>query len=435
MQNCKIAVVIPTAYPTGGVQTWLDYVVPGVEAAGYTVTVLGVNGHFHDAKKYFAQHPFSDVRLVVNPTGSREGRVRSLICTLKSLRPELVLSVNIIDVYEAVARMRQKGMEGMRVAMALHGFNGEFFHDIKIFNKTLDGVISTNRLGLAAAAAIGGIEKNRIYYASCGVSVGEFQESRLIDLPLTLLYSGRFDQREKRILDLPEILKALEARKIPFRLKLAGTGPDESSLRAALSCFGSRVEFLGQLDEQNLRSEFYQPGAILLITSPSESGPLVAWEAMAGGVAVVTSNYLGIGLEGSLHNEKNCMVFSVSDSEAAADAIARLQSLDLRKRLIRQGYELVKQRYDRAASIAAWQRAFRKILEQPPRPSSAFRVERQISGRLDRYFGASFAETLRRFFQVEFRHRDPGGEWPHSYSTQRDTGLVETLRALDLKQI
>ena len=427
----KLAIAVPSAYLSGGVQTWLDYVVPGLEGQGWVITVMPVQGHLHNAHKYLELHPFDKVRVVTNPTGSREGRVRSLMRALKSIQPDLVMSVNIADVYEAVGRLRQGGFKDLRVAMALHGFNGEFFQDMKVLNQLLDGVITTNRLGVAAAAAIGGMDRARIHYASCGVRIGSPPNIVPTQGPLTLLYSGRFDQREKRILDLPKIFKALDERGASFRIRLAGSGPDEGELRSSLSFFGDRVEFLGQLDEQTLRTMFYQPGAILLITSPSESGPLVAWEAMSCGAVVVTSRYLGIGLEDSLRDGVNCLVFPVSNVGAATDAIAKLQNKELLARLAHAGYELVRRKYGREVSINAWGQALQRILEQPAQAVAEHPVSPVQAGRLDHWFGVALAETLRSAMGLKFRHLEPGGEWPHSYSCAGGQEFIDRLRILD----
>lgn len=427
----KLAIVIPTAYLSGGVQTWLDYVVPGLGARGWSVTVLAVDGGLHSARKYFEMHPFDKVRVVPSSTGSREGRVRALMRALLSTQPDLVLSVNIADVYEAVARLRKEGMAGLRVAMALHGFNGEFFQDMKIYSQVLDGVVTTNRLGIAAATAIGGIDESRVHYAPCGVEMGELAPFDLAGETLTLLYAGRFDQREKHVLELPKILEALDKKRVLFRLRLAGTGADEAELRAALSPFGGRVEFLGQLDEQNLRATFYKPGAILLITSPSESGPLVAWEAMSCGAVVVTARYLGIGLEGSLRDGVNCLIFPVSDTVSAAAAISKLQNMELLARLAREGHGLVRQKYGQEDSINAWNHALQKGLEQRPRAAAENPVSPIPAGRLDRWFGVAMAETLRSTLRLKFRHTQPGGEWPHSYSRAGGQQFLDRLHILD----
>src|SRR4051794_29389363 len=59
----RLAVVVPSAFLMGGVQTWLDYLVPGLQVSGWHVTVLLVDGFHSDARRYLHQHPFPAVRL------------------------------------------------------------------------------------------------------------------------------------------------------------------------------------------------------------------------------------------------------------------------------------------------------------------------------------------------------------------------------------
>ena len=98
----KLAFVFPSAYLHGGVQTWLDYIIPGLATIGWSVTAMVTDGDQHDARKYLHIHPFGNFYIVTNPTGSREGRVKSLLYALKTLQPDIVLCVNIIDVYFVV---------------------------------------------------------------------------------------------------------------------------------------------------------------------------------------------------------------------------------------------------------------------------------------------------------------------------------------------
>ena len=251
----RLTVVAPSAYLLGGVQTWLDYLVPGLEARGWQVTVLLVHGVHSDAHAYSQKHPFASARLVENPTGSREGRVRALHGALRKLNPEVVLGVNIVDTYEAVARLRRCG-GAPKVAMALHGLHPSFYQDIATYSAVLDGVIVTNRLGAAAAVVRGGLPDHRVHYAPCGVPVPDFPVPDEAGDKLALLYAGRFDAKEKRVLDLPLILRALDRRGLKFSLKLAGAGPAEAELRRALTEFGERVAFLGVLSETQMRASF-----------------------------------------------------------------------------------------------------------------------------------------------------------------------------------
>jgi len=44
--------VAPSAYPLGGLATWLDYLVPGLRDKGWKVTIGLTAGQFHNVDAY-----------------------------------------------------------------------------------------------------------------------------------------------------------------------------------------------------------------------------------------------------------------------------------------------------------------------------------------------------------------------------------------------
>lgn len=421
---------MPTAYTIGGVQVWLDYVVKGLEGLGWHVTVLLVSGEHSDARKYLREHPFNCTRLVENPTGTEEGRVRALCNSVRAAAPDVVLVVNIVDTYEAIARLRSGG-PAPRVVMALHALQSSLYQDLARWSAVLDGVIATNRLSVAAAISVSGLHPSRVHYAPCGVVVPDFHPPENSSFPLRLIFAGRFDAGEKRVLDLPAILRSLDRRGVRCLLKLAGAGPAEVELRKLLADFGERVEFLGVLSEAEMRTSLFRPGAIALVLSPSETGPLFAWEAMANGAALVTSCFIGSGLENSLRSGENCLTFPVGDTEGAAAAIEHLADAQLRKRVAEAGHQMVAALYRREDSVGAWDSALRRIMHLESLPAIVPPTESPDSGRLDRWLGRSRAETLRRVLGLRFRHSEPGSEWPHSHGFEGDPDFRSLLSKLD----
>lgn len=313
--------------------------------------------------------------------------------------------------------------------MTVHALESCYFQDIARWSRVIDGVVVTNRLSAAMVARYSRLPSHRVHYAPYGVPVPAFRPAESTGPVARLLFAGRFDETQKRVSDLAGILAALERRGVAFTLELAGTGPAEAALRQALSIFGDRIRFRGCLDYEAMQASFFQAGATLLVSSQWETGPLVAFEAMARGVTVVTSRFDGIGLEGSLLDGCNCLTFDVGDVEGAAHAIQRATDGNLRVELTRTAHEMVVQRYSQAASVRAWEEALERLLEAPPHPpTGGFAVS--PSGRLDLLLGTARAESVRRLLAVAYHHTAPGDEWPHSYGHD-DPGFMLAMRSVD----
>lgn len=429
----KLMFIAPSAYVLGGVQIWLDYIVQGLIERGHEVVVGLVSGRFHDVDAYLQAHPFRDVRQIPNTTGSQEGRVRSLCSAIERGLPELVLSVNIADVYPAVARLKLKGHD-VRVAMTLHGIQTDYFEDAVNHADVLDGIVCTNKLVLECLRA-NALPPCRIHYAPYGVEAGN-RESRAITSgrPLRIAYVGRFDQPQKRVLDIPEIARRLDESNFEYELRLVGAGPAEDELRKRMEgqVRTGRARFLGELTLKGVFNEVYGWADALLLTSSWETGPIVIWEAMSHKVAVVTSSYVGSTAEGSLRHKYNCLMFPVGDCEAAADAIRQLEQTSLRAQIVDGGHKLIEKQYSRSASIDAWVEAVKQILRSPVQHPQSNPKSRPM-GRLDRLLGTSIAETVRRLAKVRFSHRSAGAEWPHSHSSaSSDEQFLRRLADMEL---
>lgn len=411
-----ILFVAPSAYPLGGVQTWLDYLLPGLAGRGWRPIMGLVSGRFHDVGRYLAVHPWADTLTIANPTGSPEGRVRALIAAIGRVKPDLLVSVNIPDCFMAVERLRLRGSPSLRVVMTNHSVEAQYLADAKGWRDLIDGMIGTNRLTCRLAVEWAGLVPERVHYAPYGVDLPLNPVCRRVtDGPLRIAYSGRLDEEQKRAGDLPSILAHLEATGVDYVFRLAGGGPSEAGLRAQLRSRGEsgRVRFLGVLDTVTLNTELYDWADVLLVTSSWETGPIVIWEAMARGLPVVTSRYIGSGLENSLRDEDNCLIYPVGDTQAAAARLGRMADPGLRTALADRGRALVAERYTRPRSVAQWDRCLRDILEQPRHPPPRSARARQPAGRLDRWFGAGLGEHLRRLSGRAHQHVEPGGEWPH----------------------
>jgi glycosyltransferase involved in cell wall biosynthesis len=417
----KILFFAPSAYLLGGVQDWLADLVPGIRREGHDVTVAVPDGVFHCFESYRKAYPELACISLRNPTGSQEGRIQCILNCIDLVKPELIVGVNIAALYPAVARLRLLGGLVGKLIITLHAIEADYLEDLRQFRSIIDAVVVTNKLTGALVAQESLIPNERILYAPYGVKMS----TPKLPLPMSddllrIAWVGRFEQTQKRVHDLVSILKRLDSISIPFCLSLAGDGPEATSLREQLEPWirTDQVRWLGRLDRHQLQHQVYDQSDVLLITSSWETGPIVAWEAIAAGLVVVSSRYVGSGAEGALKDGQTALLFSVGDCEAAASALAKLLDSNLRASLADSALEMVRNRYSDSASLAAWLKVFSISMELPPLPLDYAEFGRFSatvpSGRFDSWLGVTRAEYLRRFLGLNFRHLSAGSEWPHS---------------------
>jgi glycosyltransferase involved in cell wall biosynthesis len=410
------------------VQTWLDYLLPGLANRGWR-PVLGLTaGRFHDVGRYLAVHPWDDWVSIVNPTGSAEGRIRALIRAVRRLRPQLVVSANIPDTYAAIERLRARRETSPYIVMSNHSIEAQYLNDARLWRHVLDGMVGTNRLTCRLAEECAGLEGSRVHYAPYGVTCPPTPIRRVRhEGPVRIAYSGRLDDSQKRAQDIPAILDNLDVLGVDYEFQVAGGGPYEATLREQLQSRmeTNRVRFLGVLDPAALNAHLYDWADVLLVTSCWETGPIVIWEAMARSLPVVSSRYVGSGLEGSLKDGHNCLLFPVGDVTAAAAQLRRATDPQVRAALTVHGYALVSERYTRERSVASWDCCLRAILQQPhgeTRSQSKQRVA--AAGRLDQWLGVGLGESVRGVLGVRFAHDSAGGEWPHTAAPGSDEKIL-----------
>jgi glycosyltransferase involved in cell wall biosynthesis len=410
----------PSAYLLSGLATWLDYLVPGLAEAGWDSRLALVSGpHHHRPERYLQAHPQARTVVAHCATGTAEGRARAVSELLEAERPDLAVSVNIPDLFAAINRRRLHGLPAPLAVMSVHGIEAFLYADARRYRKALDAVICSNRLACALTESLGGIETRRILYAPYGVLKPEPTSRALAGDRLRIVHSGRLETPQKRARDLVGIVHSLKRRGVPFELEIAGDGPDrkqlEDDLRAMIA--DGSVRFLGHVSHEQLTSAVYPSADALVITSQWETGPIVAWEAMAQGVAVVSSRYVGHGLEGALSDGGNALLFDIGDVEAAAAALARLWfDQPLRRSLCLTASRLVSDRYSIETSVAAWSQALKWVLARQPVGGADLPVV-ATAGRLDRWLGTVRAESVRNALQRRpAAALDPGGEWPHAHS-------------------
>ncbi len=431
----RVLFIAPSAYPLGGVAVWLNYLAAGLPNRGWEPFVALVAGQWHDVERYRSCYPDLPAFPVANSTGSAEGRIRALVESIKNTKPNIVVSVNIADAYFACRRLRQEG-EQYRIVMALHGIAFDLIDDVRRESELLDAVIATNRLACKLCEDYTDMPADRILYAPYGVDV-EALAANPRPAPykkLRIAWVGRLDRNQKRIDVIPEILEYLDIAGVDYTLHIAGDGPDRESflLQLQTRIESQHVSYLGSLSRDKVVSEVYANADVLLVTSAWETGPIVVWEAMSAGVAVVSSRYVGSGLESALKHEQNCLLFDIDDLQGAAVQLSKLRDSVVREALISRARQLVTKRYSTMRSVSSWAQCFDKLMCCSPRQIDGSINLPRPAGRLDYLFGVKFGESMRRMFRIRFEHSSAGAEWPHTASSIKAATLsLENAASLD----
>ena len=154
-------------------------------------------------------------------------------------------------------------------------------------------VLATNRETLAIVRAAGAAHSG--LFRDIGIRSDQFLVAgrRGSSDLVNILWSGKLIKYKALPLAL-EAVAALDG-KLPFRLVIAGDGPERRSCEAFAGTLGiiDRVVFLGRIDYREMES-WFERADIFLFTSVRESGGMVTLEALCRGLPLVALDISGV---------------------------------------------------------------------------------------------------------------------------------------------
>ena len=187
---------------------------------------------------------------------------------------------------------------------------------------------------------------------------------------LRALYAGRLDQPQKRVLDLPHILRAASEQGVPVELTIAGGGPDEGALRKAFhdTAPNVRVRFAGILDADRM-GEVYADHDVFLLTSAFEGLPLSLIEAMGQGCVPLTTD-LRSGVPELIRQGVNGFRCPAGDAAEYARCLRILhEAPEVRAEMARRAWQTVDSGFRVETMTSGYARLFERTLaEKFPRP-------------------------------------------------------------------
>lgn len=160
----------------------------------------------------------------------------------------------------------------------------------------------------------------------------------------TILWAGRFVDW-KRANDAISTCKILLSQGYSFRLRIAGSGPEEESLRENAESLGNAVDFIGVLTPDVLRNEMEKCDIFLFTSDFQEGWGVVLNEAMNSGCAVVASHAAG-ATPYLINDTVNGLVYPCGNVTAMTERIQKLlDSKPLRLEMGLQAYKTIWQQW------------------------------------------------------------------------------------------
>jgi glycosyltransferase involved in cell wall biosynthesis len=415
----RLLFLAPSSSLYGGVTRWLVDMNVGLAARGLRcITGLAHGANFHDSDKFRRAYPEVECLVLDGRTGSPSGRREATAAAIRAVRPDVVMPVMLADGLEAA--VQAKAQHGFRIVYPVHEVDPGVTRDLHRYAAWLDAIVFADKrshdLHAASTKGIREDERSRAVVIPCGVPRADHARTPADSGALRIGYCGRVENAGKRAMDLVPLCRELHAAGVNFELVIAGEGSSKAALSSALELLQPQpaVTFLGPLSRESLYRDFYPRIDQLVICSESETGPLVAFEAMVNGCTVVTSDFAGRRDNPLLMDGETCLVFPIGDMPAAARCVQQAALVPDRLRAIAtQGQTAALAQRSLEASIDRWQALIEAIMAAPAVRAAQVPHAPRTGGLLSR-LGASdrTAEMLRRVARRQFRHASAGEEWP-----------------------
>ncbi len=277
----KIALCL-TSLPLSGIGTSIGIIRSGLSKAGHEVDVIITSGN-----------PGGDLE-----RARRDGwSIRCCAEGVRFLRERLKRTLACLSGYDII--INNHSMETQLIAPCLPGD----IIRISVIRAGAAGAmeqLALNSRYFDAAVAISQ-EMQRIVKEAAGLEclvylIANSTEARSDEfnqpsIPVRVAYVGRIADKDKNVMVLPEIVRALTGRKVDFTLTIAGAGSDLDSLKSRMTALspGPRVTMLGEVSRNEARTLLRQ-SHFTLLPSRYEGLSNVMLEAMALGSVPIASD-------------------------------------------------------------------------------------------------------------------------------------------------
>lgn len=218
--------------------------------------------------------------------------------------------------------------------------------------------------------------------------------------PYRIAFIGRLEKRQKNVLILPEIARALVDRGVCFDMRLVGDGPDRRELEETTRRLGVSdvVHLLGPLERERAWSVFRE-SHFAVVPSHFEGFGLVVAEAMAAGCVPVVSDIPVF--RWILGNDASLLAAPARHSSSYAERILSLAEDPCRYAAVQQRlWRRQRENFTPEVTVGRYLDLIDRLRQQhdpwkaPPVPLGAVSMPREHRLRCTRFW--RFLQTCRR---------------------------------------
>jgi glycosyltransferase involved in cell wall biosynthesis len=318
--------IVTSLLDVGGSTTWLCDLAGELVHRGFPVQVFSLTENHPLATEYERRGinvvVQCDRRLII------EDRLQATLEGLRDFGPTVVVGWTGSPAYET---LRYVPLGVARIGV-LHSDFSRVYSAAKPYEPFMDMILVLSKQMLRTALSTFQCDPNKIRLIKLGVDVqGSADKREASDTrPLRILYLGRVQQEQKRVLCFPEIYRHLQESGMPLEWTIAGEGTARAKLEKLMVSTNPMqvVRVIGNVSYSDVPALMRQHD-VFLLASDYEGLSHTLLEAMGHGLVPVVSD-LASGMRDVVDDTTGILV-DMNDIAGYARAIKWLSDHTLRK--------------------------------------------------------------------------------------------------------
>jgi glycosyltransferase involved in cell wall biosynthesis len=335
----------------GGVESWVITLKKALASSSYNPILIS------DGSK-IAQQEKTDI--IVSSWSQTED-------ILKNLSPALVIPNYRYPVFGICAKLRKQGYKLSTLGICHADSYEEYYEPLNWYESAIDAFMAVSPVCTKNLIEHIPHRRQNIHYIPYAIEIDKITDKQYSIDPLRLVYFGRIEQKQKRVLDLIELVKSLKREEVNYRFDVIGSGADKDKLKKGLKKADSNdcVKLLGELPHTIVLNKL-EDYDVFLQVSEYEGQSISMLEAMASKLIVCVTR----DRSGSWHlinDEDNGFCCDLADMQSMAKTIKKISYMEEKKiRAIGQAaFATVKSKYSIENLRPKYLQLFEKCLNAP----------------------------------------------------------------------